>query len=242
VYARPSSKKDGKPLTFGVSGRLWRDTLIMFDKETRSLWSQLKGESVWGDMSGASLEEVPSVRTSWSEWKTLHPATLALAKPEGIESSRYQKYFDAPEKMGATGRDLQDTRLAAKTLVYGMNVGKQSMAVPLEPGVRDTVKVKLGGQTFIVVRDGEEAIAWTGSRLRWDAKGEHLIEKKGKGKWEPWTGRPVSSGSDALEPAPGFKTYWFTWSSFHPGSGVYGLAPAWLEPGKPARPQTRPKG
>lgn len=39
----------------------------MYDRQTESLWSQVKIEAVTGPMTGAKLEVLPSFLTSWEE-------------------------------------------------------------------------------------------------------------------------------------------------------------------------------
>ncbi len=39
---------DGRELTFGVSGMLFHDNLVMYDYQTNTLWSQLLGQSLRG--------------------------------------------------------------------------------------------------------------------------------------------------------------------------------------------------
>jgi len=225
VYARPdgAGEEDG-PLTFGVSGRLWRDTLIMYDRETRTLWSQLLGRAIHGEMEGATLETVPFERTTWAEWKRLHPETLALHKQPGLSGSAYQGYFDSPYRLGISGRTLKDTRLPAKSVVFGLAAGGEAVAVPLEAGRRDVLEVRLNGGRVVVVRDGERAVGWKGpeARLRL-AEGEGgpvLQDRAGKGRWDPWSGRSLVEEGTDLEPVAGLVTYWFTWAGFHPDTGV----------------------
>ena len=45
MYAR---KVDNRTLTFGVSGLLVRNSLVMYDRETGSLWSHLSGKALDG--------------------------------------------------------------------------------------------------------------------------------------------------------------------------------------------------
>ena len=49
MYARPTDD-EGRPLTFGVSGKLWRDALVMFDRQTGSLWSQISGDAIRAEL------------------------------------------------------------------------------------------------------------------------------------------------------------------------------------------------
>ena len=53
MYARTI---DGEVLTFGVDGKLIFNSLVMYDRETESLWSQFLGESVDGPKLGTKLE------------------------------------------------------------------------------------------------------------------------------------------------------------------------------------------
>ena len=55
---------EDKELTFGVSGKLIRNVLVMYDRETESYWSQLLGEAVDGELFvvnyGGSIHQVVS--------------------------------------------------------------------------------------------------------------------------------------------------------------------------------------
>ncbi len=52
---------NGEELTFGVSGKLYKDALVMFDRQTNSLWTQVDGSVLRGEMKGAQLQPVPVV-------------------------------------------------------------------------------------------------------------------------------------------------------------------------------------
>ncbi|MGB3717184.1 MAG: DUF3179 domain-containing (seleno)protein [Candidatus Promineifilaceae bacterium] len=77
-----------EPLSFGVSGKLLYETLVMYDRQTESLWSQLYGAVVDGSMAGARLAFFPSVFTEWGAWLQQHPETLVLDK--GATCARFQ--------------------------------------------------------------------------------------------------------------------------------------------------------
>lgn len=83
MYARP--EVDGEALTFGVSGMLWREALVMYDRQSRSLWSQRAHRAIAGPRAGDELEVLPAAITDWRSWLESHPETTALVKPgEGI--------------------------------------------------------------------------------------------------------------------------------------------------------------
>ena len=75
-----SREIDGKEFTFGVSGKLIMNALVMYDRQTDSLWGQIIGEAIQGPMKGTTLEFIPAIHTTWEDWKRLHPDTLALRK------------------------------------------------------------------------------------------------------------------------------------------------------------------
>src|SRR5215471_9732793 len=69
----------GREVVFGVSGLLYQSNLLMYDRATESLWSQLGGQSVAGSMASTGLASVPSELTTWRHWRALHPDTLVLS-------------------------------------------------------------------------------------------------------------------------------------------------------------------
>ena len=65
-------------LSFGHEGVLYRQSFIMYDRETDSHWVHTTGECVKGEMKGKTLTFLPSTVTSWASWKALHPETTVL--------------------------------------------------------------------------------------------------------------------------------------------------------------------
>lgn len=66
---------EGKLLQFGHEGKLYRNSFVMYDTGTRSLWVHVTGEAVTGPMRGKLLRQVPSDVTTWGAWKRAHPGT-----------------------------------------------------------------------------------------------------------------------------------------------------------------------
>lgn len=126
VHVRRVEDKD---LTFIVSGKLWRNSLVMQDKETGSLWSHVTGECLEGEYKGTTLEMIPVVQTKWNQWVAEHPDTRVLKKSEEIKSSPYEKYFDDPEKTGLFRTTWLMDRLPGKSLIHGLVIGPHSLAV-----------------------------------------------------------------------------------------------------------------
>lgn len=82
---------NGEAVEFGVSGRLWKSNLLMYDRTSNvkdeSLWSQVLGEAVLGIRTGEKLEIVPSDTVMYSVWKKSHKNTEVLSRDTGAARS-----------------------------------------------------------------------------------------------------------------------------------------------------------
>jgi len=187
VYARSLPVGD---LTFLVSGKLWRNSLIMQDLETGTLWSHLTGEALEGELAGTQLEIIGAVQTTWSAWRDRHPDTLLLKKDQPTTGSRYADYFDDPERTGLFRGQWLAGRLPGKELVYG---------------------IRHDGHAVAVTRS---ALGSEGSRRI--AVGPHdvLVERGGDGGVRAWLPDEDGQPLDVLE------VFWFAWSSFYPHTEV----------------------
>ncbi len=153
VYAR--TLPDGKVLDLGVSGALYRDALVLYDRESESYWSQITGEALRGPMTGEKLSEIPSVVTTWGEWKKAHPDTLLLSLSVGPRRSPYSDYFSNREKLGVLGTKNPDERLPGKTWVWGLSDGKTAVAVVEERLGEKPQELKFGDRTISVWSKGD---------------------------------------------------------------------------------------
>lgn len=116
-----------KKLSFGVSGKLWKNVLIMYDRQTDTLWSHLTGEGLIGPLKGERLKTFPAAMMRYSEWKQLYPDTLVLKKKlKGMggafrSPSRdpYEGYYYSAQT-GVIPEKYRDSRLHPKTLLVGL--------------------------------------------------------------------------------------------------------------------------
>lgn len=70
----------GKRFQFGVTGKLYQRNMVLYDRQTYSLWSQLLSEAVTGPMAGTRLQVLPiAVNTTWAAWVKDQPETLVLS-------------------------------------------------------------------------------------------------------------------------------------------------------------------
>ena len=69
---------NGKPHTFGTTGKLRNSDLIMYDRSTESWWQQFTGTAIAGDYTGKTLKLLPARLESWGEFKARHPKGKVL--------------------------------------------------------------------------------------------------------------------------------------------------------------------
>jgi len=156
VYARSLGDTT---LTFIVSGKLWRNGMVMQDLETGSLWSQVTGVAIAGPLAGRRLRTVPSVQTDWREWSTAHPHTRVLRKEEPVTASAYRDYAQDPRRAGLFRADWLRGRLPAKTLVHGL--ARDGAAVAVTDSLiraRGRLVVALGEHAVTVTRDRDGGV------------------------------------------------------------------------------------
>ena len=77
--------------TFGVSGKLYNNNLIPYDRETDSYWSQLTMSCVNGPLLGEEINTFPIIETTWKTWKRMFPVSIVLNEDTGF-SRDYDRY------------------------------------------------------------------------------------------------------------------------------------------------------
>lgn len=142
---------DGQRYTFGVSGKLWESNLLMYDTATESLWSQIKGEAVVGDLTGKKLNLLPSQVLSFSELQSHHPTAQVMTNETGYRraygSSPYGSYEESEDLM--FGVNYLDKSFHPKTIFYivpvaGGSVGWDYLALKK----KGSASIKLAGGTY----------------------------------------------------------------------------------------------
>jgi len=190
VYSRNVS---GKVYTFGVSGRLYKSNVLIYDHQTESLWSQLMEKAVAGPLSGTVLDKRPSQRIKWATWKRRHPGTSVLSTDTGYQRDYnidpYSGYVQLGAVMFPVGRVRND--LPAKARILGLQINGQSRAYPLDAYQFEDNKLRdeLGGVSIRIETDPSGQVVGV-----FDEEGQPVIH---------------------------LFAYWFAWQAFHPDTTVY---------------------
>jgi len=232
---------DGQPTTFGVSGKLWRADLVMYDQRSESLWSQLLATAINGPRTGDQLTLLPTGLTTWGEWRERNPDTqVLLPPPESGAIPEYDRDFDyfSPaygygDDDQLIGRDSFDGGVHPKTLVVGVTVGDTTRAYPF-PVVaeRDVVNDRVGDRPVVVATSPDGSlVAYSrrvdGETLTFEADGEEFLAAGGS-RWRRTTGRAVDGPHEGttLRPANDLPPmFWYGWSKFNEDTEVYGVDP-----------------
>jgi len=127
-------RQGGQVLEFGVSSLLHNSDLVMYDRQTESLWQQITGEAFAGKSRGSKLRSIPLSMITWENWRQQYPDGQVLTV-KGVNMDLYMKdaYGDYAESerlympVSAT-----DARLHPKRVIYGIEIGERAIAIDSE--------------------------------------------------------------------------------------------------------------
>lgn len=187
----------GERVEFGTSGKLWNSNLVMYDRKTESLWSQILGEAIVGEMTGTRLTVLPSDQVRFGEWRKLHSGGEVLSRDTGAERfygrDPYGDYY-ADNSAIYFPLNAQDQRLPAKEFVLGVVIDGQAKAyVPAAVKARGEVVDRFAGKTIVAQYEKElDAV--------------RLFERQASGE---------------LVRINPFAAYWFSWVAAHPDTELW---------------------
>jgi hypothetical protein len=228
VYSRTI---DGEEYTFGVSGKLIMNVLVMYDRRTETYWSQLLGEAVEGPLVGTKLEFVPSLQTTWADWKARYPDTVALEKGHSGNRDPYTGYYSS-ESSGVIGQSRIDERLYVKEFVVGVEQNGEAVAFPFSalnetPVINDTV----GKSPVAVVFNADTGTGVVFDRrvdkvaLNLSLAGKLTLTDAETGTlWDGMTGEALAGplAGESLTRLKSTSSFWFGWKDWYPDARVYG--------------------
>lgn len=175
-------------LEFGVSGALYNSNVLMYDRTTKGLWSQLGMHAVSGPLAGTALRTLPVEVVSFAEFRRAHPGASIVSNDTGhardYSRSPYEAYF-------------KDEGLMVPVVGVGNALPRKTLGVGIACG------------------EGAEAKAWfcpadaiQGQRTIHTPLGEVVVERNGAGV-------VVSRAPEGVRTA---QTMYYSWSAFYPNS------------------------
>jgi hypothetical protein len=217
--------KRGKT-TFGVSGRLINNNLVMYDRATQAWWPQMLATSIPGPWNTtpepASLQEIRLIWTTWKRWRNAYPDTRVLTEdtgyarnynrdPYGSYNPRKGYYKDDstlfPPLDTSDRFKMKDIVIGARTTsgaaaFYKPSLRKQGV---LEGQIADTPIVAVYDpklDTGYVYRGSKEGVKNTDGAITVN-------------------GDQYSPANLPLERIMAYDAMWFAWYGYYPDGNVY---------------------
>ena len=231
---------------FGTSGLLRHSDLVMYDRQTESLWQQFTGEAIVGVMTGEQLMMIPSGLIGFEQFQAAYPAGKILSKETGY-SREYGRNpypgYDDIRNNPFLFRDPLDERLPAMARVVTVSDGKYHNAYPVE--LLEKLRVihhQLGNQAVVIFhQDGVSSALDTTRIANGDDVGatgvfvplvgkQELTFVKERGFVDEQTGSHWNIvGQAILGPLKGKQLerlvhadqFWFSWGAFRPDTLIY---------------------
>ena len=221
---------------FGVSGLLFQNNLVMFDRAAvdgeDSLWPQMLAGAYCGPEEGNQLSMFPALEIEWEDWQALHPDTRVLSSRTGF-SRNYTRYPYG-------GYELEDNELTLiplETLDGRRPPKERVLGIPFAKGGGGIVfpfgalrEVGDGSEDPVVVFwDGgaAAAMAYQPSTLTQDLTFEvrdgAFVDVETGSQWSI-EGRALSGplqGERLSVIAEAYVSFWFAFSQFFPNSSLW---------------------
>ena len=182
-------------LSFGVSGLLYNSDVLLYDRESESLWSQLLSKAVTGKYKGTTLKTLPVRHTTWIDWKRHHPSSKVLSKNTGYwrayARDPYAGYEES-ENLYFPVFNAAPKQYHPKEKVLGLAVNGVYKAYPF---------VELNKTNLPIFTDTVNEKLFS---IHWNKKQQsgYLMDENGK-------------------MTPIVQSYWFAWYAFHPETAVF---------------------
>ncbi|MBT3316084.1 MAG: DUF3179 domain-containing protein, partial [Anaerolineae bacterium] len=240
---------NGEIYDFGSSGFLFRSNKLMYDHQTRTLWNQLTGEPVLGELAGTGvkLELLPVVVSSWEDWLAQHPDTLVLDLDTGYQrpytpGSAYGHYFIDEDTMFPVWQ--RSNLLPNKDRIYALEIEDIPKAYPVEILAEEQVINDTIGQTDLVLIASRGEVTVSGEsqyagEVFYNAGGEvrayaridnetfstapqldTVLDTKGR-TWQITEEALIGPEGELAPRINGHLAYWFGWYSFFPQTLLY---------------------
>ncbi|MEX0843964.1 MAG: DUF3179 domain-containing protein [Balneolaceae bacterium] len=236
---------NGEITEFGVSGLLFRNNLIAYDRLTDSNWSQMQMRAVNGSLSGESVNsEYKMIETTWKTWKTMYPESQVLTTNTGYARSysgyTYGESYLTDDEYILFPVKNENDRLPNKTVVHAYlpeNVENHELEIRvfLKEEMPDRIHVineEYAGNHIVAA--GSEPLDFLvtyysmledGTELEFSPVQDQLpvIMRDQEGtEWNIF-GEAVNGPrtGQQLQPTKSYNGYWFAISDFFPKACIY---------------------
>jgi hypothetical protein len=238
---------DGKVLDFGTSGMLHASNLIMYDRQTESLWPQLSGQAAIGVMTGATMDELPLSPVGWGDFRAAHPDAWVLSRDTGHHRdygrNPYVGLDRDPDRPPPFGAPSEDDRLPPMERVIALQGSTETVTVVrsvieearvVDETVDDRPLVLLhavgqasalddglvsGGRDIGTVAVFDPVV--DGTTLSFGVDGAGFVDDQTGSTWNILGEATAGElAGERLTPYPFVDTFWLSWVTFAPDTRV----------------------
>lgn len=233
------------PSSFGISGNLLNGNSVLYDRISRSLWSQLLAVCIEGPFRGKRLDRIPVLQARWKGVKERYGGLNAafsgkaevLSRSTGFRRSygkdpygNYQttgNYYDNTVVPFPVSQ--LDPRLPPKKRILGIERDGAFGAVQKDVVRRDRLlNFTLGLTPMAAVFDTElDAVRvferrLDGRDLSFVIFEDKIVDEQTRSEWSP-TGACIYGPlrEKELEPVLTVDSMWFAWASFYRGTRIF---------------------
>ncbi len=155
MYARKVKERE---LTFDFAEGLIKNNLLFVDRETGSIWSQLHGKAISGQLKDAPLKVLPSMQTTWKHWRGLHPDTKVMV----VKGQHGYPYVYRSWRPGSPRPKKRPTQHDISALGLGLVVNGEAIYFPFTElaKTKTPMKMEVGGETISVHYKADAFTAW----------------------------------------------------------------------------------
>jgi Protein of unknown function (DUF3179) len=239
---------DDRVLSFGTSGMLYHSALVMYDRQTESLWSHFTSEALVGVLAGQQLHTFPVAIVSWSDWRDAHPDGLVLSRETGhgrdYGVNPYPGYDDVDTPPFLFDGEV-DGRLAAKERIVGIGLDRDPVAVRLDalteagvltvdvdgtpltvwhlPGTASALDAQVVSEGRDVGATGVFVPEVDGQTLTFELHddGDRLVDAETGSEWDIFGEAFAGSlTGERLEAVEHVDTFWFAWAAYQPDTRI----------------------
>ncbi|MBX2818926.1 MAG: DUF3179 domain-containing protein [Rhodothermaceae bacterium] len=226
---------------FGVSGLLYRNNLVLFDRNPEeSLWPQLSRSSKCGPAFSTQLFTIPVLEMTWSAWKSLHPSTRVVSSTTGYDRDYTRNpygNYNEPNNGALLFEMPIDNRRPPKERTLVLPQGDGGLAFPF--GVIDdgsslrAIQTQFRGQHIVVLwtKEGNSAMAYSLDQATQApvilVENNTFVDKETGSVWQI-DGRAVEGQLKGRRLKPvsnAYVAFWFAWTAFHPETDIWQNTP-----------------
>jgi len=238
---------NGQTFDFGTSGLVRKSNFLIWDRQTETLWQQLTGRAIVGDLNNTQLTRIPALVTSWKDFKESYPDGIVLSNNTSPSTDYNQTPYVAYEDKNSLPflfHESLDNRLPAMERVVGIQSDGESMAFPFSilskvgainytfagkditalfsPSTISVLDSKIIGES----KDVGTATAFyrtvDNKTLNFKKSKESIIDAETGSTWS-MTGVATSGPLQGtqLQAVEHSIYFWFAWAAFYPETLIY---------------------